>query len=143
MAGETLETHDRVTMTLSAHHQHHGNDPTSCAGRYNRFLEFIEDPYKRNIKVSPTKTKLDVGWLEEPAYLFIENRVGLTKSTIPSPEEKAEEISDFADFVYKRYEENLLVSGIQKIISESDAFEFLNSEEEVYSITDLKEIYNG
>jgi hypothetical protein len=56
---------------------------------------------------------------------------------------KAEEISDFADFVYKRYEENLLVSGIQKIISDSKTFEFLNSEEEVYSITDLKEIYNG
>jgi hypothetical protein len=59
------------------------------------------------------------------------------------PEEKAEEISDFADFVYKRYEENLLVNGIQKIVSDSKAFEFLNHEEEVYSITDLKEIYNG
>lgn len=91
MAGETLETHDRVTISLSAHHQHHGNDPTTCTGRYNRFLNVIEDPYKRNIKVSPVKTKLDVGWLEEPSYLFIENRVGLTRSTIPSPEEKAED----------------------------------------------------
>ncbi len=106
MAGETLETHDRVTMTLSAHHQHHGNDPTSCAGRYNRFLEFIEDPYKRNIKVSPTKTKLDVGWLEEPAYLFIENRVGLTKSTIPSPEEKAEDEAQIVELYLDKGSDN-------------------------------------
>ncbi len=59
------------------------------------------------------------------------------------PEEKAEEISDFADFVYKRYEENTLTKGIQKITTESKAFEFLNNEEEIYSIADLKEVYNG
>lgn len=59
------------------------------------------------------------------------------------PEEKAEEISDFAEFVFKRYEENTLASGIQKINSESKSFEYLNNEEEIYSISDLKEVYNG
>ncbi|MFZ4057233.1 MAG: hypothetical protein ACOYKE_03810 [Ferruginibacter sp.] len=59
------------------------------------------------------------------------------------PEDKAEEISDFADFVFKRYEENELTNGIQKLTSESQAFDFLKNEEEVYSISDLKEIYNG
>ena len=59
------------------------------------------------------------------------------------PEDKAEEISDFADFVFKRYEENELTNGIQKMTSESQAFDFLNEEEEIYSLTDLKEVYNG
>ena len=59
------------------------------------------------------------------------------------PEDKAEEISDFADFVFKRYEEYGLTNGIQKLTYESKAFDFLNNEEEIYSIADLKEIYNG
>ena len=49
------------------------------------------------------------------------------------PEDKAEEISDFADFVFKRYEEQVLIHGIQKITSESQSFEFLNNEEDIYS----------
>ena len=59
------------------------------------------------------------------------------------PEEKAKEISDFADFVFKRYEEEELTRGIKKMTSGSKTFEFLNNEEEIYSITDLKEVYNG
>ena len=59
------------------------------------------------------------------------------------PDDKAEEISDFADFVFKRYEENQLTNGIQKMTSDSQAFDFLQSEEDIYSIADLKEVYNG
>jgi hypothetical protein len=59
------------------------------------------------------------------------------------PEDKAEEISDFADFVKKRYEENQLSHGMQQMVAESPAFEFLSDEEELYSISDLKVIYNG
>ena len=58
------------------------------------------------------------------------------------PQDKAAEISDFAEFVFKRYEENELINGIQNIVSKSEAFEFLNNEEEIYSIADLKEVYN-
>ena len=59
------------------------------------------------------------------------------------PEEKAAEISDFADFIIKRYEEHRLTEGIQQLTSGSEAFDFLNSEEDLYSIADLKEVYNG
>ncbi|GAB3699160.1 hypothetical protein GCM10027592_24890 [Spirosoma flavus] len=59
------------------------------------------------------------------------------------PEDKAEEISDFADFVSKRYEEHLLTQGIQKLTNQSQTFDFLNSEEDLYSVADLKEVYNG
>jgi hypothetical protein len=59
------------------------------------------------------------------------------------PEDKAEEISDFADFVFKRYEEHELTNLIQKLTSESQTFDFLKNEDDIYSIADLKEIYNG
>ncbi len=59
------------------------------------------------------------------------------------PEDQAEEISDFADFIFNRYEEHILTNGIQKMAAESQAFDFLNNEEEIYSVTDLKEIYNA
>jgi len=59
------------------------------------------------------------------------------------PTDKAEEISDFADFVSKRHEEKLITQGIQKLSAEGVAFAFLDSEEELYSIADLKEVYGG
>jgi hypothetical protein len=59
------------------------------------------------------------------------------------PEDKAEEIGDFADFVTKRFEETLLTKGIQKLTSGSSAFDFLKNEEDLYSVKDLKELYNG
>jgi len=58
------------------------------------------------------------------------------------PESKAEEISDFADFVIKRYEEQTLTEGIQNIVSNSQAFDFLDNQEETYSEKDLKEIFS-
>ncbi|MGI4862907.1 MAG: hypothetical protein ACRYFZ_03220 [Janthinobacterium lividum] len=59
------------------------------------------------------------------------------------PADKAEEISDFVDFVSKRYEEQQLTQGIQQIAAESQEFDFLNDEEDLYTEADLKEVYNG
>ncbi len=59
------------------------------------------------------------------------------------PEDKAEEISDFADFVAKRYDEQQLSEGIQHLTANSDSFGFLQEEEDLYSETDLKEVYNA
>ena len=59
------------------------------------------------------------------------------------PEDKAAEISDFADFVSKRYEERQLTQGIQELAADSQAFDFLYNEEDLYSMADLKEVYNG
>ena len=65
------------------------------------------------------------------------------KAIIELPQDKAEEISDFADFVFKRYEENELINGIQNMASKSQAFDFLKNEDDIYSIADLKEVYNA
>ena len=51
--------------------------------------------------------------------------------------------SDFANFIIKRYEEQSLTNELQQMVSESEAFNFLNYEEDIYSIKDLKEVYNG
>ncbi len=59
------------------------------------------------------------------------------------PEDRAEEISDFADFVFKRYEEREITNGIQKLAAASTTFDFLNTEEDLYSVADLKEVYRG
>lgn len=58
------------------------------------------------------------------------------------PQDKASEISDFADFITKKYEEQLLTDGIQQLVTESKSFSFLNEEEDLYSLNDLKERYN-
>lgn len=59
------------------------------------------------------------------------------------PDDKAEEISDFADFIFKKYEESIISEGIQQLSSDSKTFEFLKEEEELYSLKDIKEKYNG
>ena len=59
------------------------------------------------------------------------------------PEDKAEEISYFADFVIKKFEDNRITESIQHLASKSKAFDFLNDEEELYTSNDLKEKYNG
>ena len=55
------------------------------------------------------------------------------------PKEKAEEISDFADFLLRKYEELSLQQGIQMLQSQSETFNFLNEEEELYSPADIKD----
>ncbi|MBK9213655.1 MAG: hypothetical protein IPO14_12100 [Saprospiraceae bacterium] len=58
------------------------------------------------------------------------------------PDSKAEEISEFADFVIKQYEEQKLTEEIQNFISKSQSFDFLNKEEEIYSEKDLKKVFS-
>jgi hypothetical protein len=57
------------------------------------------------------------------------------------PADKIEEVSDFADYVLKKYDDRSLQQEMQVIIEQSDTFNFLNEEEELYSIADLKERY--
>ncbi|HTN19795.1 MAG TPA: hypothetical protein VL125_04940 [Pelobium sp.] len=59
------------------------------------------------------------------------------------PDEKAVEISDFAEFLFKRYEESQTTKGIGVMASKSKIYAFLEDEEELYSLADVKEPYNG
>lgn len=65
----------------------------------------------------------------------IENTI-LALSKLPA--EKAAEVADFADFVFKKHEESLLQSGITQIVADSEVFAFLADEEDLYTRDDLK-----
>jgi hypothetical protein len=57
------------------------------------------------------------------------------------PAEKAVEVSDFADYILNKYEEYNLRNGIQKLVEQSQAFQFLNDDEDLYTAEDIKEKY--
>ena len=57
------------------------------------------------------------------------------------PSEKAEEIADFAVFILKKHEEYILQKGMYKLAEDSEAFNFLNEEEVLYSVKDIKKKY--
>lgn len=71
------------------------------------------------------------------------NKQGLINRTVETleklPESKIHEIADFADFILKKYEEQILQKGIENMVSESDSFAFLHDEEDLYDESDLKE----
>ena len=58
------------------------------------------------------------------------------------PDAKIKEINDFADFLLSRIDDKIIQEGIQKLTSESKAFEFLKDEDDLYTLNDLKERYN-
>jgi len=73
------------------------------------------------------------------------NRRILIKETIDKihqlPDVKIQEISDFAEFLLSKIDDEILLKGIQKLASDSKSYEYLNKEEDLYSVNDLKEKY--
>jgi hypothetical protein len=59
------------------------------------------------------------------------------------PEDKAAQISDFADYIIKKHEDSNILDGIQLVLEQSKTFEFLKEEEDLYSESDLKIKYNA
>ena len=57
------------------------------------------------------------------------------------PLDKIKEVNDFADFILSKLDDELLTKGIQKITEENNAFKFLEEEEDLYGVEDLKEKY--
>ena len=57
------------------------------------------------------------------------------------PNDKVNEIADFADFILKKYDEEILQKGITKLVASSKTFSYLESEDDTYTVADLKEKY--
>lgn len=57
------------------------------------------------------------------------------------PDVKIKEIHDFAEFLLMKIDDQILRQGIQELASSSNAFNYLNEEEDLYSVNDLKESY--
>jgi len=56
------------------------------------------------------------------------------------PAEKAEEVADFASYILKKHEDDLILTGT-KITESSSAFQFLADEEDIYTVDDIKVKY--
>jgi hypothetical protein len=57
------------------------------------------------------------------------------------PADKIEEVSDFADYVLKKYDEKTMQQEMHVLIEQSDTFNFVKEDEDLYSVNDLKERY--
>ena len=57
------------------------------------------------------------------------------------PEDKIDELEDLADFLLHKYEEESLQKEMEVIASDTNSLKFLNDEEELYTIDDIKERY--
>ncbi len=57
------------------------------------------------------------------------------------PDDKVNEVVDFASFMLKRHEEAILQKGIEQLVTSSEVFAFLHEEEDLYTLDDLKERY--
>ncbi|TSJ42947.1 hypothetical protein FO440_01790 [Mucilaginibacter corticis] len=56
------------------------------------------------------------------------------------PEDKAVEIADFADFLIRQQDELSFNKDVQGLAS-GQSFDFLKEEEDLYAVSDLKEVY--
>lgn len=54
------------------------------------------------------------------------------------PTDKVIEVAEFVEFLYQKHEEHILKKGIQTLVSDSKSFQFLEEEEELYTLDDLK-----
>jgi hypothetical protein len=72
-------------------------------------------------------------------------RETLIKKTIDNlsklPDQKLKEVSDFAEFLINRIENQFMIEGIEKLVSTSKTYKFLEEEEELYTVEDLKVKY--
>ena len=61
----------------------------------------------------------------------------LIKKTVENisklPEQKLKEVADFTEFLLYKTQDRILTEGIQKLISGSESFNFLEDEEDLYS----------
>lgn len=63
------------------------------------------------------------------------NRIVKTLSKLPN--EKVKEVSDFTEYIFKKYDEEIMQKGIEKLVSNSNTFQFLKDEEDLYSVKDI------
>lgn len=59
------------------------------------------------------------------------------------PTDKVAEVSDFTDFILQRNEDKQLTEGIKQLSAQSKSYQFLNEEDDLYTVNDVKAPYNG
>ena len=59
------------------------------------------------------------------------------------PADKVAEVSDFTDFILQRSEGKQIISGIMELSGQLKSYQFLEEEEDLYTLNDVKAPYNG
>ena len=67
---------------------------------------------------------------------------GIVKKIRKLPDTSIKEVNDFAEFLLSKIDDQIIRDGIPKITTESKSLDFLDDEEDLYSVNDLKEKYN-
>jgi hypothetical protein len=71
------------------------------------------------------------------------NREQLIEETIHKvtklPDEKIQEINHFAELLLSKIEDKIFAEGIAEMASKSKVYEFLNDEEDLYTVNDVIE----
>lgn len=61
----------------------------------------------------------------------------IVKTLSKLPNDKVKEVSDFTEYLFKKYDEEIMQKGIEKLVSNSNTFDFLKDEEDLYSVKNL------
>jgi hypothetical protein len=73
------------------------------------------------------------------------NKQALIENTIQTlnqlPAEKVDEVRDFAEYLLGKLDDSIISEGVQLLSSSSSALSYLNDEEDLYTVNDLKEKY--
>lgn len=73
------------------------------------------------------------------------SREELIKDTVDNlrqlSDSRIQEVSDYVRFLASKIDDKIISQGIKKLVSTSKSYEFLQNEEELYQVSDLKEKY--
>lgn len=59
------------------------------------------------------------------------------------PDDKIAAVSDFADFILQRNEDQQITEAIARLSAETKSYDFLNEEEDLYTLNDVKAPYHA
>jgi hypothetical protein len=73
------------------------------------------------------------------------SREDLIKDTVKKlrqlSDSRIQEVSDYVSFLSSKIDDKIISEGIKTLTSSSKSYEFLNDEEELYQVSDIKEKY--
>ncbi|MGM0635455.1 MAG: hypothetical protein ACQESK_05280 [Bacteroidota bacterium] len=57
------------------------------------------------------------------------------------PDYRLKEVNSYVDFLLSKIDDQILLENIKDLSMQSDSFDFLNDDEELYEVSDVKEHY--
>jgi hypothetical protein len=104
----------KLTVVEQIYHHSPTSGSYSLDCRSSRSLKTDEQPYSRRMKVDEQWQKIDIGWVEKPSLVVVENREGQFMQVQPTKEEReatAKKVLEFS-FAERR--------GVAVVVSDPD-----------------------